>query len=165
MLQPLTCVPTNKNMKLYLMRHGEALSPQIDPERGLTDDGKLKVQLIAAHLKNLDVSFNNVFHSKKKRARETAEIMMNTLSPNAKLSLHQHISPEDDPSFIFSEIMAWDEDTLITSHLPFVPNLITLLTGKDAYLTKITFETSTVVCLEKNQDAWNITWSIAPSEI
>lgn len=31
-------------MKLYLMRHGEALSPQQDPERGLTDNGKLKNQ-------------------------------------------------------------------------------------------------------------------------
>ncbi len=152
-------------MKLYLMRHGEALSPHIDPERGLTDNGKLKVQLVATHLKNLDVSFKHIFHSKKKRARETAKIMMNTLAPNVKMSLHQHIAPEDDPSFIFSEIITWDEDTLITSHLPFVPNLITLLTGKDAYLTKITFETATIVCLEKNQNAWSIIWSTAPSEI
>lgn len=165
MLQQLICVPTNKNMKLYLMRHGEALSPQIDPERGLTDNGKIKVQLIATHLKNLDISFQHVFYSKKKRARETAEIMMNTLALKAKMSLHQHIAPEDDPSFIFSEIVMWDEDTLITSHLPFVPNLITLLTEKDAYLTKITFETATVVCLEKTQNTWSIIWSTAPSEI
>ena len=152
-------------MKLYLMRHGEALSPQMDPERGLSKNGKLSVQLVATHLKKSDISFSQVFHSKKKRARETAEIMAQTLSPNTEIALRNNISPEDDPNIIYSEISTWNEDTLIASHLPFVPNLITLLTGKDAYLTKITFETATLVCLEKEQGNWKISWSTAPSEI
>ena len=152
-------------MKLYLMRHGEALSPQIDPERGLSENGKLSVLLVAEHIKKSDISFNHVFHSKKKRARETAEIMARTLSPTAEIALRNNVSPEDDPNIIFSEINTWNEDTLIASHLPFVPNLITLLTGKDAYLTKITFETATLVCLEKDKADWNISWSTAPSEI
>ena len=152
-------------MKLYLMRHGEALSPQMYPERGLSENGKLSVQLVATHLKKSDISFNQIFHSKKKRARETAEIMAQTLSPNTEIALRNNISPEDDPNIIYSEINTWNEDTLIASHLPFVPNLITLLTGKDAYLTKITFETATLVCLEKERGNWNIIWSTAPSEI
>ena len=146
------------------MRHGEALSPQIDPERGLSDSGKLKIQAVAAHLKKSDISFQHIFHSKKKRARETAEIMARTLSPNVELKIHDYIKPEDDPSIILSEINRWTEDTLIASHLPFVPNLITQLTGEDAYLTKITFETGTIVCLEKDK-SWKILWSTAPSEI
>ena len=152
-------------MKLFLMRHGEALSPQIDPERGLSDNGKLKIQIIATHLQTLDISFNQIYHSKKKRARETAEIMAKTLSPDVELKLHDNIKPEDDPNIILSEINSWSEDTLITSHLPFVPNLMTLLTGKDAYLTAITFETGTIICLEKNNGIWDISWATAPSEI
>ena len=156
-------------MKLYLMRHGEALSPQIDPERGLSDNGKLNIQMVATHLQNLGVSFNQVFHSKKKRARETAEIMARTLSPHVKLKTHDYIKPEDDPNLILKEINSWNEDTLIASHLPFVPSLMTLLTGKDAYLTAITFETGTLICLEKNTStsgiSWNISWATAPSEI
>ena len=152
-------------MKLYLMRHGEALSSHIDPERGLSDNGKLNIQMIAAHLKKSGVSFDQIFHSKKKRARETAEIMSATLSPNIELKVHDNIKPEDDPSSILREINDWDEDTLIASHLPFVPSLISLLTGQDAYLTAITFETGTVICLEKNNGTWVISWATAPSEI
>ena len=63
------------------MRHGEALSPQQDPERGLTDAGKLKIKRVANHLSEMDVTFKHVFHSKKKRARETAEIMTQAISP------------------------------------------------------------------------------------
>ena len=130
------------------MRHGEALSPQKDPERGLTDNGKFKIEQVATHLKDSDVSFNQIFHSKKKRARETAEIMGRITSPKIHPVELKHIAPNDDP------------------HLPFVPNLMTLLTGQDAYLTAISFETGTIVCLERNNKAgWNLNWSTSPSEI
>ena len=153
-------------MKLYLMRHGEALSPQKDPERGLTDKGKLSVELVAKHLKKQGVLFSQIFHSKKKRARETAEIMGVIIAPHALLTQHNKITPNDNPHNIFSEINSWEEDTLIASHLPFVPNLMTLLTEKDAYMTAITFETATVICLEKeNSYKWKLLWSTAPTEI
>lgn len=153
-------------MKLYLMRHGEALSPQKDPERGLTENGKSKVELVAKHLQQQGVNFSQVFHSKKKRARETAEIVGNIIAPNANLIQHGKMAPDDDPNLIFHEINSWEEDTLLASHLPFVPNLMTLLTEKDAYMTPITFETATVICLEKeNSYKWKLLWSTAPTEI
>lgn len=148
------------------MRHGEALSPQKDPERGLTDNGKSKVELVAKHLVDQGITFSQVLHSKKKRARETAEIMGNIIAPDVALTVHDKITPNDDPNIIFSEINSWDEDTLIASHLPFVPNLMTLLTEKDSYMTAITFETATVICLEKvNSYKWEFQWSTAPTEI
>lgn len=76
-------------MKLYLMRHGEALSPQQDPERGLTDNGKLKISHVANHLKEMGVTFKHIFHSKKKRARETAEIIIKIVSPDVTPESHQ----------------------------------------------------------------------------
>lgn len=148
------------------MRHGEALSPEKDPECGLTDNGKLKIKQVATHLKKTGVSFNHVIHSPKKRARETAEIMTGIISANVIPVEHKHITPNDDPQLIASEINDWNEDTLIASHLPFVPNLMTLLTGQDAYMSAISFEPGTVVCLERNDKvAWTIMWSTSPSEI
>lgn len=153
-------------MKLYLMRHGEALSSQVDPECGLTDNGKLKIEKLAHQLKDKGLIFHKIYHSKKKRAQQTAEIMAGILSPQVKPELHQNITPNDDPHLILTDINSWKEDTLITSHLPFVPNLISLLTGQDAFLTPITFETGTIVCLQKNEkSAWNIEWFTCPSEI
>lgn len=148
------------------MRHGEAMSPQQDPERGLTENGKLKIKLVANHLKEKNISFKRVFHSKKKRAFETAEIMAQTIAPDIKFQQHENIAPNDDPNSILNEIILWDEDTLITSHLPFVPNLMTQLTGQDAYLSAISFETGTIVCLERdNKGDWKVAWATAPSEI
>ena len=148
------------------MRHGEALSPQKDPERGLTDKGKLNVELVAQHLQSQGVLFSQILHSKKKRARETAEIMGKIIAPHVLLTQHDKITPNDDPNNIFSEINTWEEDTLITSHLPFIPDLMTLLTEKDAYMTAITFETATIICLEKeNSYKWKFLWSTAPTEI
>ena len=153
-------------MKLYLMRHGKALSPDKDPERGLTEKGKLKIELVATHLLKEGVSFSQVFHSSKKRARETAEIMTRIISPGAIPAVLNHITPNDDPHSIINEINDWDEDTLIASHLPFVPNLMSLLTDQDPFLSAISFETGTVVCLERNDKAaWTIKWATSPSEI
>lgn len=154
-------------MKLYLMRHGEACNPEQDPERGLTSKGKQDIQKVASSLKDNHVSFHKVLHSPKKRARETAEIMMQTLAPSASISVFENIQPNDDPQFLENEIYSWDDDTLITSHLPYVPNLITALTTRDAYLTPITFETGTLVCLEKDEASagWHLAWHTAPSEI
>lgn len=153
-------------MKLYLMRHGEALSPQADPERGLTESGKLKIEKLAKHLHQKGLKFSHIIHSKKKRALQTAEIMADHISPEIKPVLHQNITPNDDPALITDEINLWVEDTLITSHLPFVPNLITSLTGQDAYLSAISFETGTIVCLEKNDNGvWSVIWATSPSEI
>lgn len=148
------------------MRHGEALSPQVDPERGLTDAGKLKIKLVATHLKQAGVTLNRVLYSNKKRAYETANIMTQVISPEIKPECHEHITPNDNPHLIIDEISNWNEDTLIASHLPFVPNLMSLLTGEDAFLSAITFETGTVVCLEKLDNTnWAFSWSTSPSEI
>lgn len=112
------------------------------------------------------LSLSRFYTAKKKRARQTAEIMVHNIAPDVTPTLHQHITPNDDPGLIISEINTWNEDTLITSHLPYVPHLITLLTGKDAFLSAITFETGTVVCLEKNNNSdWSIMWSTCPSEL
>jgi phosphohistidine phosphatase len=153
-------------MKLYLMRHGEALSSQEDPERGLSDNGKLKITLLAEHLKQKGLMFKHIYHSEKLRAKQTAEMVAKIVSPEVQIKLLQNILPTDDPILIFDEINSWTEDSLVATHLPFIPNLISLLTGQDAFLTSISFETGTVVCLDKKSDTrWKINWTTSPSEI
>lgn len=153
-------------MKLYLMRHGEALSADLDPEQGLSDNGKEKIEALAKYLHQQNLTFQCVFHSVKKRAMQTAEIMARVLSPDVKPQVMNNIKPNDDPRLVAPELNTWNEDTLVTTHLPFLPNIVTLLTGQDVFLSAITFETGTIICLEKgNNDTWNLKWSSAPSEI
>lgn len=153
-------------MKLYLMRHGEALSSNKDPQRGLTDNGKLKIEQLAKHLQQEKLTYSHAYHSDRKRAQQTAEIMTQVISPDIKPTLLENITPNDDPALLITKINDWNKDTLVTSHLPFVPDLITLLTQQDVYTSGINFETGTVVCLEKDNDSgWNIKWSSSPSQL
>jgi len=152
-------------MKLYLMRHGEALSSNKDPQRRLTDNGKLKIEQLAKHLQQQKLTYSHAYHSDRKRAQQTAEIMTQIISPDIKPAFLENITPNDDPGLLITEINGWNEDTLVTSHLPFVPDLITLLTKQDVYTSGINFETGTVVCLEKNDNSsWNIKWASSPSQ-
>ena len=148
------------------MRHGEALSSDKDPQRGLTDSGKLKIKQLAKHLQQQKLTYGHAYHSNRKRAQQTAEIMTQIISPDIKPALLENITPNDNPGLLITEINGWNEDTLVTSHLPFVPDLITLLTKQDVYTSGITFETGTVVCLEKdNNSSWNINWASSPSQL
>lgn len=150
-------------MKLYLMRHGQAASPQQDPEQGLTADGREDIERLAIQLEQQGIRVNQVFHSEKPRARQSAEIMASHIAPDVKLKVHEHIKPNDDPQQIIPELDKWQEDTLITSHLPFIPNLLSRLTDAVDSNHAISFEPGTVVCLEREADTpWHFVWVASP---
>ena len=150
-------------MKLYLMRHGQAASPLQDPEQGLTAGGRVDIERLAKQLKQQGIQIAQFFHSEKTRARQTAEIMAHCLAPEVELKVHAHIKPNDDPRQIISEINDWQEDTLITSHLPYIPNLLSQLTDDFGSNHAISFDPGTVIFLDKEDDTkWHISWVTSP---
>lgn len=65
--------------ELYLIRHGlagERGSYENDAERPLTDEGKKKTRLVAKRLRELELQFDTLLTSPYKRARQTAEILL-----------------------------------------------------------------------------------------
>lgn len=146
-------------MKLYLMRHGQAASPQVDPQQGLTEEGRAEIEQLARRLAKQAVYFEQVLHSEKARARQTAEIMATVLAPGVIPQERRGLKPNDDPAELIPEIEAWNEDTLITSHLPFVPNLLTELTGQAQGMG---FVPGSVICLIKQGEVWRLEWIEAP---
>lgn len=147
------------HMKLYLMRHGQAASPQVDPQQGLTPEGRIAIEQLAQALVIQGMQFTQVFHSEKARARQTAEIMTRLIAPTVSPQQRAGLKPNDDPRLLLAEIENWQDDTLITSHLPFIPNLLSLLTGD---LQSIVLAPGTVVCLVKENTIWRIEWVESP---
>ena len=148
-------------MYLYLMRHGVANDVSSDPEQGLSDSGRADVQRLADRLKQKPVTFEQVYHSIKARARQTAELMQQTLSERAGINAYPHIKPNDNPEILLQDMHNWKLDTLVVSHLPFLPNLIAALTGNVP--ADIGFQPATVVCLRGDMETgWNILWVEAP---
>lgn len=66
-------------MELYLIRHGiaqERTSDRPDKERSLTAQGRKKTQLVAKKLYSLGLRFDLILTSPIVRARQTAEILI-----------------------------------------------------------------------------------------
>ncbi len=51
--------------------------------------------------------------------KQTAEIMAKHLAPDIPLKTHAHLKPNDDTQQILSEILEWDQDTLMNKEADF----------------------------------------------
>lgn len=142
-------------MHIYLMRHGQAENPAIDPEQGLTEEGRHAIQQIAETLAKKPVHVSQVFHSTKKRAQQTADIVAGIISPGISPQTMDNLKPGDNPADILVTLNQWTDDTLIVSHLPFIPSLLDLLTQAK---NSIHFHTGTVACLSRSGMQWQLEW-------
>ena len=151
-------------MKLYLVQHGEACSKQDDPERPLTENGKADANRLAVFLRQAGVKVDNVVHSGKLRAEQTAARLVNAIAPGAKIEVHDAISPNDNPITFAIRLKELPGDSLIVSHLPFIPGLIAHLVvgNKNSLITAYT--PGTVACLEftPEKNNWSLNWMIRP---
>lgn len=138
------------------MRHGQAADKSIDPEQGLSEDGKTGIELIAKSLAKKHLHIDQIFHSTKQRARQTAIIVADIISPNVTPQTMDNLKPGDNPENIINTINNWTDDTLIVSHLPFIPSLLNLLTNQHY---SITFTPGTVVCLKRSEPQWQLEWT------
>ncbi len=152
------------NMKVYLMQHGKPVPKEENPERPLSRQGQDEVNRMGQMLKACGISISQALHSGKKRAQETAEIMLKNLNPGAKLIKKDNISPMDDPSAIASEIPNLPDGTLIVGHLPHMGKLVSLLVTGSQDQGVVQFQQGGMVCVERPEGGtvWVIRWMLVP---
>lgn len=149
-------------MKLYLVRHGQAQPKEVDAERGLTPAGQADVRRLAEFLRGLGLSAAVVWHSEKKRARQTAELLLPALKRASGLRERDGLTPSAAVSPVAEELEQTDEDLMIVGHMPFQSLLAgRLLTGCEADL--LGFATATIACLERDgEGTWRLLWMVTP---
>jgi phosphohistidine phosphatase len=150
-------------MKIYLVRHGEAVSSQADPQKPLSEQGLADVRKVASFIKPLKISVEHIWQSGKLRAAQTAEILTESVSAEKDYSAHENLGPNDDVSIITDELEAYNTNLMIVSHLPFLAYLASLLvSGKDA-ADVIAFDAGSIACLNRSDPGrWQIEWMITP---
>lgn len=149
-------------MKLYLVRHGEAVSKQEDPERPLSKAGKAEVRKVARRLKPLGLKPVRIQHSGKARARQTAELLAKVCGGVEPVAC-DGLAPDDDVVPVAKEVGGWFEEAMLVGHMPFMGRLASVLLG-DGESDVVAFETGTVVCLQRMADGgWRIGWAVGPS--
>ncbi len=153
-------------MKLYLMRHGEAVHPAMDARVPLSGRGHGDVLKIAKYLKNIPVFFDAVWHSPKARAEETAQIVADVLGMDkACFQIQPELVPEGSVDSVRQQIEAAAKNgrlahLLIVSHFPFLPSLLASLTA--GVSGGVSFTTAEVRCCVYENGLWRVQWSRKP---
>jgi phosphohistidine phosphatase len=149
-------------MKLYLVQHAKAASKEVDPERSLTEEGLRELKKVAAFIKPLNLSIDYLWHSGKKRARQTADILAEVITISEEHAARDGLAPNDDVKTIENQIMSLKQDIMIVGHLPFLSKLASLLlTGSDSSET-VAFRNAGIVCLNHTDNQWQLDWMITP---
>ena len=153
-------------MRLYLIRHGDALGPEVDPARPLSRRGRDEAERLGAYLGSLSLQISEIWHSTKLRAKETAAIVNETAEFRAPLLEHQGLSPNDSAAEILPEIDAASGDLCIVGHLPFLPALAASLVSDHAGESPWTMTTCGTICFERDRTGkWKEKWSVSPDRL
>ena len=150
-------------MRLYLVQHAKAVSKDQDPERPLTYDGRREIQKVAAFIKPLNLEVDALWHSGKKRAAQTAEILAEAIAGKVELLARQGLAPNDDAAPLADELAEAEKDTMIVGHLPFLSKLASVLLTSSECGGTVTFRNAGIVCLGRGDDSrWHILWVVTP---
>lgn len=152
-------------MKLLLVRHGDALSCQMDPDRRLSEQGIMDVTRVAQYLKSLGWNLDDIRHSEKLRAKQTAEILAKELS-GVPPKLMQGLLPNDDIAHAIKEAEQCVHNLVLVSHLPFLPKLALELLGKKSAPGFASFLPGGVLVLSRQPSSiWVADQKISPETL
>jgi len=150
-------------MFLYLVQHAEPKKEEEDPARPLSEKGVGEARRVAAGLSRLNLVVDTILHSRKLRAKQTAEIMGSYLNPSPGISETDGLAPLDDPAVWEDRLKYMTEDVMLVGHLPHLDKLSSLLLCGDRDKGIISFTMGCVACLERDEKGnWSLRWMITP---
>ena len=145
-------------MAMYFVQHGLSVAKEVNPDRPLSDEGRLEVERVAIHLHRMGVTVGHIFHSGKTRARQTAELFAEHL-------VYDRISPlpgmaPNDSAAVFAEGV--EDNAMYVGHLPHMGELVSLLVGDDERADVVRFTNGGVVCVERSEPGCYMKWFLTP---
>jgi phosphohistidine phosphatase len=145
---------------VFLVHHGEAVGPEVDPRRPLSEGGRTAVEALAAAAAARGTKPGIVWHSGKLRAKQTAEAFWRVCNALAGFSATRDLQPDDPPQWMRDRLRAEDRDVLLAGHFPHLPRLLALLVGAEE--GSVTFPLHGVVALETGDGGatWTEVWRI-----
>ncbi len=150
-------------MRLYLVRHGDAVDADVDPIRPLSQRGEKEMRRVASLLAPMKLEVSAVWQSSKARAQETAKILAEALASPVEPVERPGLSPGDPVVPVAEEITAMDEDVMLVGHLPFVGRLASLLILGSDGVDCLAFHAGSVACIGRARDgSWYLEWMVTP---
>ena len=158
-------------MKVYLVQHGVALDASEDPLRPLSAQGADSVRKISHWLQHEEVKVSQIHHSKKLRAKQTAEILAEQLVSSTLVTETDGLGANDDIEHIIETIISGSNKPLmLVGHLPFLNHLLSQLVVGQPETALVRFHNAAIICLKKidtknTHGAFVIDWIVPPELI
>lgn len=138
-------------MRVFLVHHGDAVAPDVDPQRPLSARGVASAERLAAECARRGAKPAAIWHSGKLRARQTAECFWQACNPLAEFAAVRGLQPGDPPDWIRDRLLGETRDVLVTGHVPNLPRLLRLLLTGDDH-APIAFPPHGVVVVEAGEE-------------
>ena len=149
-------------MELFLVQHAESRPKEEDPDKSLTDDGVTAAQQIANWAARAEIQVDEIRHSGKMRAEQTAAILAEALPAQVGLNAVAGINPLDDPAPLAEELQSQQDSIMLVGHLPFLSRLAGILLAGDPERELVAFENAGIVCLQRAGGEWLLRWAMVP---
>jgi phosphohistidine phosphatase len=147
---------------LFLVHHGDAVGPDVDPMRPLSDRGRVEVDMLAQKAAGHGAKPDVIWHSGKLRARQTAEAYWKRCNPLAAFSATRGLQPTDPTNWIVDSIVGETRHLLLAGHFPHLPRLLARLTTGHADAHPVDFPLNGIVALEDVDGKWVERWRLRP---
>ncbi|GAB6905497.1 Phosphohistidine phosphatase, SixA [Desulfosarcina cetonica] len=150
-------------MALYVVQHGKSLTKDQDPQKGLSTEGVADTERIADVAAGYRVPVQRILHSGKKRARQTAEILFQKLSPPDGMDLCEGMNPLDDVR-AFAQQIDLNQNSMLVGHLPFMERMLGFLICGNPDQIVFKLQNSGIVCVDRVDGVENpvIRWALMP---
>ena len=147
---------------IYLMRHADAVSDEVDPARPLSAKGRDQIARVCAALAAAHgFSPSEIWHSPLARAKETAELLAQGLNLSAPLVLTSGLRPNDDPAPIAAVLESHKGDVAVVGHEPHLGVLASMLVhGPDRGGVFYPFAKAGVLALSREGKRWRAGWLV-----
>ena len=149
-------------MEIYLVQHGEAQPKSVDPARPLTERGRQDAQRVAAFAVRMGLKVEQIRHSGKTRAEQTAAILGEALSPPEGVVAVSNLAPKDDVAPVAEALANEPQPVMLVGHLPFLARLAGLLVTGNPEHPVVQFRNATIICLTRAEDRWLVAWILTP---
>ena len=151
-------------MYIYLVQHAEAKSKEEDPDRALTDIGRRNMRKTATFAaRQAGISVDLIVHSGKTRARQSAEILAELLSPSKGVGESDGLNPNDDTGIWVKNLARSRENLILVGHLPHLGKLTAHLICENPEAAVVEFKNACMICLQRsNTGLWTVQWMIVP---
>jgi phosphohistidine phosphatase len=146
---------------IYLIRHADAVSDEVDPARPLSPKGREQVARVCAALGKGSFKPAEIWHSPLVRSRETAELLAQGLKLPAPVILKPGLEPDDDPSVIAALLKAEKADIAAVGHEPHLGVLACLMVhGPTRPAIFFPFPKAGVLALSSDGKRWRSEWLV-----